>query len=147
MEPSDKTLLRHNPRDPKTGILTKLFAIELLVYGGLIATVTKTAYYKGLAVDPMTASTMAFATLTFARLFHGFNCRSEFSLFKIGITGNMWSVAAFVTGVLLLAFVLFVPFMQKLFVIAPLLSQQVLWIAGLAVLPTLIIQITRKIRE
>ncbi len=147
MEPSDKMLLKNKPRDPKAGILSKDFTIRLLAYGGLIAVTTMTAYYIGLRTDAMTATTMAFATLTLARLFHGFNCRSHLSIFKLGIKSNLWSVAAFFAGIVLLAFVLVVPFMQKLFVVAPLTSMQLLSIAGLAFVPTVVIQVVRLVKE
>ena len=144
MEPSDKMLLEYKPRDTKTGIFTRRFSINLLLYGSLIAVVTMVAYYIGLGVNPMTASTMAFATLTLARLFHGFNCRSDRPILKIGMMTNKWSIAAFFAGVVLLAFVLFVPFMHKLFVIAPLTGGQIGSIAFLAILPTVIIQIVKN---
>lgn len=146
MEPTDKTLLRDKPRNPKEGILTKAFSTKLLVYGFLIAVVTTVAYYMGHAVNPMTASTMAFATLTLARLFHGFNCRSHQSIFKIGLFSNRWSIAAFAAGVVLLAFVILVPFMHGLFVIAPLTTTQLVSIVGLAIVPTVLIQVGRVIR-
>ncbi len=147
MEPSDKQLLQNKPRDPKAGILSKAFLGKLLFFGGIIAVATMLAYDKGLEVDSMTASTMAFATLTLARLFHGFNCRSNLSIFKLGIRSNKWSVLAFVTGVLLLACVLFVPFLHPLFVIAKLMPNQIVWIVCLAIIPTLIIQIARTTRQ
>lgn len=147
MEPTDKTLLKNKPRDPNAGILTKAFSLKLAFYGALIAVATMTAYYSGLKTDAMTASTMAFATLTLARLFHGFTCRSERSVMKIGFTSNKWSIAAFAAGVVLLAFVLFVPFMQSLFEVSSLNSMQILTIAGLAFIPTLIIQAVKMLRE
>lgn len=147
MEPTDKSLLKNKPRNSKEGILTKNFSIKLLVYGLLIAISTMTAFYIGNEVDAKTASTMAFATLTLARLFHGFNCRSEKSIFKIGLLSNKWSLAAFTTGVFLLAFVLFVPFMHGLFVIAPLTGKQVICIAGLAFAPTVLIQTGKLFRK
>lgn len=121
--------------------------VRLSGYGILIGGVTLAAYYIGLSVNPMTASTMAFATLTLARLFHGFNCRSSSSIFKLGLCSNMWSVGAFVTGVVLLAVVLFVPFMQGLFMVSELTGTQIIWIAGLAFVPTLVIQLVRGIKE
>ena len=147
MEATDRSLLKNKPRDPNTGILTKAFCSKLVCYGGLIFVATMAAYYLGLKVDAMTASTMAFATLTLARLFHGFTCRSERSLPKIGFTSNMWSIAAFVAGLALLAFVLLAPFMQSLFEVSALSSTQLVSIAVLAFLPTLLIQIARVIRE
>lgn len=147
MEPSDRDLLKAQPRDPKTGILTKDFMIRLAGYGLLIGAVTQTAYYVGLKQSAMAASTMAFSTLTLARLFHGFNCRSEFSLRKIKVTTNFWSVGAFAAGGCLLAAVLFVPGLQKLFLVEALYGRQLLWIVGLAFLPTLLIQSGKMVKE
>lgn len=147
MEPSDESLLKKKPRDPKEGILTKNFLLQLFWYGGLIAVVTLAAFHMGYAPvkDAKAAATMAFATLTLARLFHGFNCRSEKFIGKIGFTSNKWSIAAFVTGVVLLAMVLFVPFLQRVFVIATLTSNQIIWIGVLALIPTIFIQIGKVI--
>ncbi len=147
MEPADNTLLQKKPRDPAQGILTKPVVIKLLSYGLLIAIVTQIAFYQGDSTDALTASTMAFATLTLARLFHGFSCRSEQSIFKIGLMSNMWSIGAFVLGVVLLGIVLFVPFMQKLFMVAPLNMAQAGFIVLLAFIPTFVIQIGRILKE
>ena len=147
MEPSDKLLLKNKPRDPHKGMLTKEFLGRLLGYGLFIAAVTQTAYYIGSEAGPGMASTMAFATLTLARLFHGFTCRSEFSLFRIKLTSNKWSIVAFGTGAFLLAFVLLVPFMHGLFMVETLSVAKLGWIVLLACIPTLSIQIVRGIRE
>lgn len=147
MEPSDRQLLKNKPRNPKAGMLTKEFLLRLFGYGFLIAAVTQTAYYVGLAVSPMTARTMAFATLTLARLFHGFTCRSDLSIFAIKLTSNRWSIAAFSAGVLFLAIVLLVPFMHGLFMVETLNIAQLGWIVLLAFIPTLCIQMVRVVKE
>ncbi len=90
---------------------------------------------------------MAFATLTLARLFHGFNCRSSQSIFRLGFKGNWYSLGAFVLGFALLSLVLFVPVMEKLFSVAPLSGTQVGIVYGLAIIPTVIIQLTKVMRE
>lgn len=147
MEKPEKDLLAQKPRDPKQGILTKQFSTLMLGQGALIAVATMTAFYIGLQVDAATASTMAFATLTLARLFHGFNCRSSHSVFKVGLTSNVYSLLAFAAGVGLLAFVLFVPFMHPLFRVAELTGVQIGFIALLAFIPTVIIQLIKVIVE
>lgn len=146
MEPAEERLLKDKPRNPKEGILTRDFLMQLLGYGVLIAVVTVIAFYIGLNRDAAMASTMAFAVLTLARLFHGFNCRSNRSVRRIGLMSNKWSVGAFASGVVLLGIVLFVPFMQRIFVVSALAGRQLVAIVGLAFLPTLIIQIFREIR-
>ena len=147
MEKPEKDLLRQKPRDPKQGILTKSFSALMLGQGALIAVVTLISFYIGLQTSPAVASTMAFATLTLARLFHGFNCRSTHSIFKLGLFSNTASIGAFFIGTLLLAFVLFVPFMQPLFSVTALTGAQAGFIALLAFIPTFIIQFVKVIVE
>lgn len=147
MEKAEKDLLSEQPRDPKQGILTKDLMTALFVQGGLIAVCTMIAFYIGLSTDSATASSMAFATLTLARLFHGFNCRSRHSIFKIGLASNIYSVGAFFGGVLLLALVIFVPVMRTLFSVSPLSGYQIGMIALLAFIPTVIIQLYKVMKE
>ena len=147
MEKPEKDLLSQKPRDPKTGIMTKDFVALMFGQGALIAVVTLIAFYLGYQVNAATASTMAFATLTLARLFHGFNCRSRHSIFKLGFTSKLYSVAAFFVGVSLLSFVIFVPFMHSLFSVEVLTGLQIAFIGLLAVIPTIIIQLIKVIAE
>ena len=96
---------------------------------------------------PLTASTMAFATLCLARLFHGFNCRGKGSIFKLGVFSNKYVWYAFGIGLVLLNAVLFVPGLQVLFEVENLMVSQYVQIYVLAFIPTLIIQIFKVINE
>lgn len=145
MEPPEDGLLSQKPRDPNKGILTKQFSSLMFGFGALIAVSVIVAFYLGMSVSPAVASTMAFATLTLARLFHGFNCRSKSSIFKIGLGSNMASIGAFVLGVLLLSLVIFVPGLHGLFCVADITASQVGIIIALALAPTVLIQIIKVI--
>ena len=148
MEPAEKDLLSQKPRNPKEGILTKEFMMKLILQGGLIAVCTMTAFHLGLNQGgAAVGSTMAFCTLTLARLFHGFNCRSSHSIFRIGFSGNWYSLGAFLAGVVLLSLVMFVPFLERLFSVAPLTGSQIGLVYLLAVIPTVVIQLTKIVRE
>ena len=148
MEPAEKGLLSKKPRDPKEGILNKKFMLELFLQGGLIALCTMTAFHLGLSNgDAALASTMAFSTLTLARLLHGFNCRSEHSILKIGFKGNMASVGAFFAGIAFLLMVLFVPVLRRLFAVSVLSIGQIGMIVLLALIPTIVIQFVKVINE
>lgn len=147
MEPSDDSLLKEKPRDPSVGILTKDFLKKVGIQGTLIAVVTLIAYHVGLKEDAALASTMAFATLTLARLFHGFNCRSERSVYSIKFMSNKYSVMAFGAGVLFLAAVLFITPMHKLFSVVAINSMDLMSIVILAVIPTIIIQVGKILKE
>ena len=148
MEPAEKDLLSEAPRNPKTGILTKDFMTTILTQGGIIAVCTMIAFHTGLRTgSAATASTMAFATLTLARLFHGFNCRSKHNIFKLGFSSNWYSLGAFAAGVVLLGIVMFVPFMQNLFSVTPLTQSQLINVCLLAAVPTVLIQLFKIIRD
>jgi len=148
VERADDSLLSQKPRNPKESILNKSFMTQLFVQGGLIAVCTMIAFYVGLqSGNAALASTMAFSTLTLARLFHGFNCRSEQSIFKIGLFTNKASIGAFAAGVVLLALVLFVPFLSHLFEVSALTGGQIGLIALLAFLPTMLIQGVKLIKK
>lgn len=143
MEPADERLLDEKPRDPKTGIMTRDFVMTMIAEGALIALVTMTAYHIGIADSPAMASTMAFATLTMARLFHSFNCRSKESIFEIGLGSNKYSLYAFAAGVCLLALVIFVPFLHSVFSVENLSATAIGQIIGLSFIPTVLIQLVK----
>lgn len=165
MEPPEDGLLKQSPRKGKEGILNGNFLKDLLVQGMLIAVCTMAAYHMGLMggitgsgilferggdfmrTPERVAATMAFTTLTLARLFHGFNCRSAHSILRIGLGSNLYSVMAFEAGVLLLAGVLFLPGLQRLFAAADLKLVEVGAVFVCALFPTILIQAQKLLRE
>lgn len=147
MEPPEDDLLAVKPRDPKEGILTRGFCLQILVQGFLIGLFTIFAYHVGFIINHATAMTMAFSTLSLARLFHGFNCRSKHSIFELGFRRNWYSLGAFCIGVLLLGTVLVIPALHGIFEVAPMFSTLYGLMFSMAVIPTILIQIYKRIKE
>ena len=149
MEPARRGLLNQKPRDPKEPILTRPLLARIGIQGLLIAIVTMIAFYLGYQNgDAALATTMAFSTLTLARLFHGFNCRGAESIFRLKFSSNKASIWAFLAGVVLLMLVLFVPGLNTLFMVSPAFGVANLGeIVGLALIPTIVIQIAKVILE
>lgn len=147
VEPGAPDILDRKPRDPKVGILDKNLVTRVTLQGVIISVGVIAAFMIGRQTSTAVACTMAFSTLTFARLLHGFNCRSQHSIFKIGFKNNWYSLAAFAVGTLLLALILFVPGLHSLFAVTPLTNTQLFWIIGLALMPTIIIQIVKVVQE
>ena len=148
MEKSNRDLLKDKPRGKNESILNKDFLMGIGIEGLLIAIFTIIAFYIGNPKEtPLTASTMAFATLCLARLFHGFNCRGKGSIFKLGVFSNKYVWYAFGVGLVLLNAVLFVPFLQSLFEVENLAFNQYVSIYVLAFIPTLVIQLKKVIFE
>lgn len=148
MEPAEEGLLKGPPRNPREGILTLRFVRDVLIQGGLIGAASLWSYGAGLrAGGEALASTMAFSTLTLARLLHGFNCRSKRPVFSLGIFTNLYSVMAFELGTIFLMAVLFVPGLQTMFAAADLELGQFLTVCFGACIPTLLIQAFKSFRE
>ena len=143
METGKNGVLKEKPRSSSDSILNKQTVLQITFEGIIIAICTMCAYLFGLKQDPLVASTMAFATICLARLLHGFNCRSNLPLTKIGLFTNRSSIYAFLIGFSLLHVILFVPFMHSLFMIQTISITQLFVIYAFALIPTIIIQ-TKK---
>ena len=142
LEPHNKKIMNEKPRNINTPLLNKNFAITVVLEGILIAIASLIAFHLGLSTgDTVVASTMAFATLCLARLFHGFTARSKESIFKIGVFSNKFSWLAFLLGVIFLHLVLLVPGLMGVFEVAHLSGEQFGYIYGLAIMPLVVIQI------
>ena len=113
--------------------------------GFVIALSTMIIYLIGRETSDAMASTLAFATICLARLLHGFNCRSNQSLFKIGFFSNKTSVLAFLVGFALLHIVLFVPVLSGIFMVTSIGVKELLMIYGFALAPSIIVQIKKAI--
>lgn len=143
METGKNGVLKEKPRSSSDSNLNKQTVLQITFEGIIIAICTMCAYLFGLKQDPLVASTMAFATICLARLLHGFNCRSNLPLTKIGFYTNRSSIYAFLIGFSLLHVILFVPFMHSLFMIQTISITQLFVIYAFALIPTIIIQ-TKK---
>ena len=140
LEPHNKKLMKEKPRNIHEPLLNKSFVSRVAFEGSIIAAVTIIAFQIGLSTgDTGVATTMAFATLCLSRLVHGFNCRSEESIFKLGIFSNLAVWIAFLIGFTLLNFVLIL----GLFETADLDNVQYLTIYGLSLVTLIIIQIEK----
>lgn len=123
-------LMHKKPRDPKKSILDAEVMTKIMAEGAVIAAATMTAYF----ICGQSA-TVAFATLTLARLFHSF---SHISILKE--RPSKYLIGAFVFGVLLLAAVLFIPAVGELFAITTMSGASVLTVVICAVIPAIILQ-------
>ena len=146
MEKSNGNLLKEKPRGRNESILNKEL-LKIVAFEGIIISIfTIISFYGGNPnLNPKAASTMAFSTLCLARLFHGFNCRGNQSIFKLGITTNIYSICAFFVGVLLLSTVLFIPPLKIVFNVVSLSGNQYLLLIFCAIMPTVIIQLLKII--
>ncbi|MHC1722371.1 MAG: cation-translocating P-type ATPase [Aminipila sp.] len=146
VEPSHGELMKEKPRDISKPIMDRRFAMEVLLQGIVIAIVTMIAYHMGAeASGHGTGMTMAFATLSLARLVHGFNCRTDAPLSLKTFFMNKASFMAFFTGTLLLSAVLLLEPLHKLFEVTELTGNQLGSIGILALIPLAVVQVSKRI--
>lgn len=146
-EKADKSLLSQKPRDSKSSFLTKAMSLRIVAGGVLIAIAVMSAYFFGSTVSAGLACAMAFTTLCVARLFHGFNCRGDKSLFSLGITTNRFSLLAFFAGIVLLCLAVFIPGVSDLFGTQIMNARNFGISLLLGFAPTFLIQSVRVIKE
>lgn len=148
LEPHSKEVMKEKPRPMNESILTKDFLIKIAVEGLSIAVTTMIAFmigYRG--GNALLGSTMAFATLCSARLFHGFNCKSDRPVVFSGkVFNNIYLIGAFVLGILLVTAVVMIPGLHSIFKVQTLTVGQLFTVYGLAALNLPIIQLIKAIR-
>lgn len=147
LEKTSKNVLKDKPRNPEESILNKGFVSKILVEGSIIALVTLIAFYIGLKTSSKHASTMAFAVLCLSRLWHGFNCRSKESIFRLGFFTNKFALGAFGIGFILLFGVLKTSAFHSMFEIADLSKENMKAILLLPLIPFILIQSYKLIRN
>ena len=147
LEPHTDAVMHQKPRPRNEGLLTRSFLTSVVAEGLVIAAATITAFHLGLRESAAVGSTMAFATLCLARLFHGFDCKAPEPVI---LTRRFWNnralLAAFAVGAVLLGSVLAVPVLRPLFEATALSGAQALWIVGLAFGSMLVIQLLKALR-
>ncbi len=161
MEPLNSALIHDKPRPQGESVLNRPTLLEICWTGLLISIVTVFAFRLGLGADAgvisalgltgvnfnaVTASTMSFATLCLARLWHGFNCRGRENIFRLGIFSNLYTIGAFLVGALLLHCILLMPFFSSAFGVSQLNPALIMYVWILSFIPTFIIQIVKMIR-
>ena len=148
VEPHNSEVMKEKPRTADESILTKDFlgkiGLEGLVIGVMTIVGFLTGYYHNGA---MLGSTYAFGTLCLARLFHGFNCKSDYPvIFTKRFFHNKWLQGAFALGAVLITIVLIVPGCHLLFKVETLNLMQLGSVYLYAFASMLIIQLFKWIR-
>ncbi|WP_294902238.1 cation-translocating P-type ATPase [uncultured Eubacterium sp.] len=149
LEPHTADVMNKQPRDASSSILTGHFLKKISIEGLVIGAVTTGSFLTGLQQgNAILASTCAFGTLCLARLFHGFNCKSEKPvLFTEKMWHNKWLLGAFVLGAVLITGVLTLPGLQNLFKVQTLTMPQLGMVYLYAFLSLPIIQFLKWIKR
>ena len=149
LEPGSRDVMDEKPRPMNESILTKDFLLKIATEGLSIGATTMAAFLIGYqnGTNTMLGMTMAFATLCSARLFHGFNCKSDRPVvFTKRVFNNIYLIGAFLLGLILITAVVMIPGLHNIFKVQTLNINQLLIVYGLAALNIPIIQILKGIK-
>ena len=149
LEPGSRDVMDEKPRPMNESILTEDFLLKIATEGLSIGATTMAAFLIGYqnGANTMLGMTMAFATLCSARLFHGFNCKSDRPVvFTKRVFNNIYLIGAFLLGLILITAVVMIPGLHNIFKVQTLNINQLLIVYGLAALNIPIIQILKGIK-
>lgn len=148
VEPHSTEVMDEKPRAADESILTKSFLAKIGIDGLVIGVMTMLAFMTGYHQNgAVLGSTYAFGTLCLARLFHGFNCKSDHPvIFTKRFFNNKWLVDAFLLGAALITLVLTVPGLHVIFKVQTLSLAQLGMVYAFAFASLPVIQAVKWIR-
>ncbi len=149
VEPTPPDIMERKPSDTRHGIFYGGMVFSIITEGCFIGALAFLAFTVGRIFfdtgdEPVVARTMTFAVLSLSQLVHSFNLRSEKSLFKTGIFGNLPLIGAFSAGVIMQISVISIPFLSSIFKTTPLTPLQWLIVFALSLSPLIIVEIEKR---
>ncbi len=119
LEKGDPDIMERPPRPTREPIVNREMRVGMVIQTIAITVAVLVAFRVGLAwdtADAILGETMAFVTLSTSELFRAYTSRSEhYSLWGIGVFSNKYMQYAVALSVVLLALVIYVPFLQPIF--------------------------------
>ena len=148
MEPHHGEVMKEKPRSADESILTRNFLSKIGLEGLVIGTMTMIGFMTGYHQDgALLGSTYAFGTLCLARLFHGFNCKSDHPVILTKqFLNNPWLLSAFALGAAFITAVLTLPGLHHVFKVETLDLVQLCFVYLYAFASMLVIQLLKWIR-
>ncbi len=146
----DESKMDQRPRKANEPILNTAHWTAIVAYGALIAAVVMAIFIYSLnvlKVDPQTASTIAFLSLSFSRLWHVFNMRDRTAgVFVNDITKNPFIWAALALCISLLLIAPYTPVLSGALSLAAPTYREWLLIAGGSLVPLIVGQGVMRFR-
>jgi Ca2+-transporting ATPase len=149
VEPAEPHVMARAPRDPRAAILSRPFLAGISFYAALISAATLAAFLVALRAGSREhAATAAFMTLGLAQGFHLGNARTGASVLRREqVLRNPWALAALAAVVVVQVIAVWIDPLARLLGLASL--SPALWgmVAGLSLVPAVVGQAIRWIRE
>jgi Ca2+-transporting ATPase len=117
VDPPEPGLMQRPPRDPRSGIFTRPVIAQMVIAGAWSTLVNLAVFFgmRALGHTDAQAMTITFVTLVLIQFINAYNSRSETLSCLRRPFSNPWLNVAIAWEVLLLAAILYVPWLQKPF--------------------------------
>jgi Ca2+-transporting ATPase len=117
LEKGDPDVMQRPPRPTKEAIINREMQLGMVIQTIFITTAVLLAFRVGMRWEGVAlAESMAFVTLSVSELARAYTSRSErYSVFDIGLWSNSYMQYAVALSLVLLALVIYVPFLQPIF--------------------------------
>jgi len=111
LEPTEKDVMKRQPRKQSDKIIDRNYILDMIFVGTIMTAGTLFVFFTSLPLGSRYAITMSFSTLVVFQLFNVVNCKSEKSIFKVGIMNNPWLIKAIILSLALQFLVVYAPYL------------------------------------
>jgi P-type Ca2+ transporter type 2C len=139
-EPVDELIMKQKPRDPNENIFTRQLSTQIVVTGTILGAASIASQWWAIdeGYDLTVQYTMVFTVLALSQLGNALSIRSRKNLLMSGILNNKMMLWTIILSAGIQIGMLYVPFLQDAFRIAPLSWEQ--WqVVGLFTLGSLVL--------
>lgn len=147
MEPVDPDVIYQKPRPKDESFFANGLGFKIAYQGVLVGLLTLTSYMVGNRDAHEIGMTMAFITLVLVQLVHSFNVKSEKSVFNKQVFNNKYLWGSLIIGIVLLLVIIYVPFLNDIFELAPLDPYHIAVAIGLALAMLVIMEVVKLFRR
>lgn len=150
VEPIDKDIMKRKPVSAKSSLFSNGMGYNIIIEGCFIGAISLLAFTIGRVFFdygqvPLVGRTMAFAVLSLSQLVHAFNVRSDKSILKTGVFGNIKMIYSFIICIILQVSVISVSFLSDIFKTSNLNMLQWIIVSALSLSPLIIVEIEKLI--
>jgi Ca2+-transporting ATPase len=148
LEPAHAKIMTKKPRDPSESMPSRSLMIYTLAIAAAIVAGTLGLYMASLNMgqELSYARTMAFVALGFFTVYNAYSCRSlEESIFRMNPLGNKTLLLGIAGSIISVLAVVYIPFMQSIFLTKPLTSESWIMVLGVGLLVILTAEVMKKV--
>ena len=147
MEKADENIMKKKPKDKDEKLLSFNLLCRLILQGMFFSSLVLLGFYIGSKYNIEYARTMAFLIISLSQMFHAFNMRSDYSLFKIGFFSNKYLVYATSLSIIMMILVCFISPLVSIFELTILNPIDYVICLLLSIVPIIVFEIKKSIKK